>query len=356
MGGGLKTMPLGIPVNIMNKLKPAVFVFLIMSSIITLFPPFQWGNERLRTIEERKASRNIYSDILPVKEYNFIFSPFKKDFTINNNIASLNRELITSEIILEYLFAIIFSSIFYFLYVKLGGITFGIFIYFILVSAIILFWSVFGKDFIMLFNPSYDIVLNKENEVEVKYKEWINSFSAYIFINGLKEINNSYPYGWNDSTKKVWKYIKGKIEISDDQLPKIYKYTFPYRKEKTNDPLLNKITRNINRYSSSDYYINKKEVLKYYPAFVPPSNRYLAAGNLLADIDKIKYDYFKNKFDIDITYLKVRESYFQSQIEYKVLVDKIKTYTTIFFILFFIILLFYKKSFIAKYLSRLVNA
>lgn len=350
----------------MDKLKPAVFIFLILSSFITLFPPFQWGVERLRTIEERKTSQNIFSDNLPIKEYNFIFSSSKKEFTVNNNTVSLNRVLITSEIILEYVFSIIISLIFYFLYLQFGRRTFGVFIYFILAGLMLLIWSIFGKDFLMLFNPSYEIVLNKEKEVKEKYKDWLNSFSAFTFINGLKEINKSYDYaydrwndtyyGWNDSTQKVWRHIKNKIEISYEQLPKINEYLFSYRKENSDKKIVNEIIRSINSRNALDFQINKKEVLKYYPSFTPLPNKYLAASSLLEDIDKIKYDYFKNNFDIDLSYLKVREEYFRSQIDYNSLSDKLKIYITIFIILIFIVLLFYKKLLIVNNLSKLVNA
>jgi len=59
------------------------------------------------------------------------------------------------------------------------------------------------KDFLMFFNPSYEPVLISEKKIKAKYQDYIGSCSLFSFVNALKEINNSYLYGWNGSTKKI---------------------------------------------------------------------------------------------------------------------------------------------------------
>lgn len=67
--------------NSFIKISAAVFIFLAIG--ISLFPPFEFGNEKLRTLSERKLNPKIV-DKLPIKEYDFIFSSNKKYFALSS--------------------------------------------------------------------------------------------------------------------------------------------------------------------------------------------------------------------------------------------------------------------------------
>jgi hypothetical protein len=67
--------------NTFIKISAALFVF--FSLIISLFPPFEFGNEKLRTLQERNANSKII-DTLPIKQYDFIFHNNKKYFVLDS--------------------------------------------------------------------------------------------------------------------------------------------------------------------------------------------------------------------------------------------------------------------------------
>ncbi len=96
------------------------FTFLALVTVATLFPPFNWGEERLGTEMERRVTqawhRNLY-DRLPIKTYSFLFGNSKRDFlewswdgqqSVQVPVA-LQRRLITAELVLEYLLALVVS-------------------------------------------------------------------------------------------------------------------------------------------------------------------------------------------------------------------------------------------------------
>lgn len=65
-------------------IKISLIIFVFLALLISLFPPFEFGNEKLRTLHERES----YSDIankLPVKRYDFIFNDNKKDISLDSN-------------------------------------------------------------------------------------------------------------------------------------------------------------------------------------------------------------------------------------------------------------------------------
>jgi len=57
----------------------AIFVFLAV--IISLFPPFEFGNEKLKTLFERRGNSDIINQ-LPIKSYDFILGKNKKYFKL----------------------------------------------------------------------------------------------------------------------------------------------------------------------------------------------------------------------------------------------------------------------------------
>ena len=67
----------------MKDYKIGLFVFLILATIISLIPPYQWGNEYLKTQKEREENSYIIK-YLPIKQYNFLFASNKKYFPIGS--------------------------------------------------------------------------------------------------------------------------------------------------------------------------------------------------------------------------------------------------------------------------------
>jgi hypothetical protein len=66
-------------------IKISLIIFIFLALIISLFPPFEFGNEKLRTLHER----NTYSDIaekLPIKKYDFILNDNKKNIILGSYI------------------------------------------------------------------------------------------------------------------------------------------------------------------------------------------------------------------------------------------------------------------------------
>lgn len=69
----------------MKDYKIGLIVFLFLATVISLFPPFEFGNEKLITLQERRNNSDI-SEKLPVKKYDSIFNSNKKLIALNNYI------------------------------------------------------------------------------------------------------------------------------------------------------------------------------------------------------------------------------------------------------------------------------
>ena len=109
----------------MASYKYVALIFLLLASIVTIYPPYRWGEERLGTEGERRrpiarGSSERVTDALPIKQYDFLFGDSKKQFQVGwewDDVAkrnapiylTLERRLITTELILEYLLALILS-------------------------------------------------------------------------------------------------------------------------------------------------------------------------------------------------------------------------------------------------------
>lgn len=62
-----------------------ILSFIILSLIISLFPPYSWGDEKLRTQRERQRVNYYFENKIPFKQYDFLFNDIKKEFTIGKN-------------------------------------------------------------------------------------------------------------------------------------------------------------------------------------------------------------------------------------------------------------------------------
>jgi hypothetical protein len=75
----------------MTNLKRVFLLFIILALLPTLFPPFNWGEERLQTVAERRE-RIVWGpdvvmaqEILPIKKQAFLFSDSKRQFEISGS-------------------------------------------------------------------------------------------------------------------------------------------------------------------------------------------------------------------------------------------------------------------------------
>src|SRR5262245_27172078 len=121
----------------MLKSRGFLIPFSVLIIVATLYPPFYWGNEKLR--EWRGLSENELNQLrrspnewagyagranLPVKDYGFLFGAPRKNFLVawgwdpykRESIPvdfTLTRELIVWELVLEYVLAFAVASGFY---------------------------------------------------------------------------------------------------------------------------------------------------------------------------------------------------------------------------------------------------
>lgn len=116
----------------MAKYKVPLLVFLTLVAAATLFPPFRWGEEKLRTERERRMLAfefNINAtEVLPVKKYGFLFGDSKQQFQVWGwddrqkksmpKYMVLERHLILIELLLEYFLAFVVAGIVYLLIPK----------------------------------------------------------------------------------------------------------------------------------------------------------------------------------------------------------------------------------------------
>lgn len=108
----------------MKGYKIGLIVFLLLAVIISLFPPFEFDNERLRKLQEKE--RDSYfsiSEEAPFESYDFIFNHDKKyiklyshnNYSFSNaktvNYYLLDRKILFGELLIEYFLAFILGAV-----------------------------------------------------------------------------------------------------------------------------------------------------------------------------------------------------------------------------------------------------
>lgn len=105
------------------NIKITVLTMLLAAALITLFPPYKWGEERLQTEGERSQEIRWGFDfkpareVLPLKERAFLFGATKHEFKIKDpspNIdyesrITLDRKLAIEDLFPEYFLAALFG-------------------------------------------------------------------------------------------------------------------------------------------------------------------------------------------------------------------------------------------------------
>lgn len=68
--------------SVRTRYLPLLLTFFVLASLATLFPPYNWGEERLQT--EEGKNNLIYGararDVLPLKDYAFLFGDSAERF------------------------------------------------------------------------------------------------------------------------------------------------------------------------------------------------------------------------------------------------------------------------------------
>lgn len=59
-----------------------IIIFIPLAILLSLFPPYYWGNEKIRTLSERR--RSDIDDQLPIKSYDLLFGSNKKLFKLGS--------------------------------------------------------------------------------------------------------------------------------------------------------------------------------------------------------------------------------------------------------------------------------
>ena len=98
-------------IDLLKKQKIAISFFIVFAVIILLIPPFSWGNELTKTVDERFDIAYYYKNKIPFKEHDFLFNNIKKNFAVSGKNIYLERHLLQSELIIELFIALLLSFI-----------------------------------------------------------------------------------------------------------------------------------------------------------------------------------------------------------------------------------------------------
>lgn len=128
-GGPLYSVIFGVTIMRFNKF--VAIVFLLLAGLITLFPPYSYGEERMGSEAERTQFIDPYltqlrvKDVLPIKDRSSLFGDIKRDMVVafgNKDKKpihmTLERKLLWSDLVLQYILALVLAG---FLYVLVPG-------------------------------------------------------------------------------------------------------------------------------------------------------------------------------------------------------------------------------------------
>jgi len=74
--------------NFFGKYESTINIIFLLFLAVTLFPPFQWGGEYIRTEENRK----LFEGVLPVKGCDFFLARGMKFVELDSNTAYFKKE------------------------------------------------------------------------------------------------------------------------------------------------------------------------------------------------------------------------------------------------------------------------
>lgn len=307
-----------------------IFSFIILSFIISLFPPYSWGDEKLRTQNERQRVSYYYENKIPFKQYDFLFNDIKKEFPIGKNKVVLERHLILSELIIQLFLAFLLSILVQFLYKKYSHKFLFILLPILTIIIGVIFILSSFNFFASWFQPDYSIVKNERENIRRIYSSYLENYSLNEIISILNEIDKGYYNSWSYSTKNFWNRNKYSILLSKSNLPDINSY------------LIKKVERKSKwNFDFSDLY--KDDIEKEFPiykGYQPPSSYKVDYNSLASDIDLIRYKIFTQSKSAIPKYLEIKKQYFNNFTSYwNDKVPTFKNYTLAIFV-FIVLILF----------------
>ena len=95
-------------------IKTSFVIFILLGFLISFFPPFEFGNEILRSFPKDEMTEVLMNPVFskfPIKRYDFLFSSNKEYFHIKSRWYLLKRELLWKELIIEYILAFFISAL-----------------------------------------------------------------------------------------------------------------------------------------------------------------------------------------------------------------------------------------------------
>lgn len=288
----------------MNKNIILIVIFIFLSIIISLFPPYSWGNEKLKTTNERQSVHYYYGDKIPIKEYDFLFNDLKKEFIISNHKISLERHLIISELLIELFIAFLFATLIQYLYNRFSYKAL-VFALYVLSSIIFSILALFVIDEIAFwFQPNYSSVSQLENKIRHEYKDVLLDNSAYELSLIVDDLNKGFQNDWRYSTNQYWHSIYSSINLNSSQYPQISNFI-----EKT---IPKKESNSRFKFNIPDW--DKEFVLDnfhIYKDYSPPRGFSVNYTKLRGKINLIKYQILVNVFKSYPPYISTLNNYRQ---------------------------------------------
>jgi len=342
----------------MSKYKILIGSFIFLSTVISFFPPFSWGDEKLRTISERQTIHYYLEDKIPVKGYDFLFNDLKKEFVFSSSKVTLERHLIVSELLIEIFIALLISIFLQFFYRRLSYrvIFFSLYTMSIIIGLIL---SLFVIDKTSpWFQPDYSNVLLIEDKIRNDFVNPLSNIIRRDYVrlirdNSIAELSrivdnlkSGFRKDWDDPTNLFWDAMYSSSDLNSDEYPRITEFL-----EKNVELNKNKSHGRFDFTDWSDKYYAKHDkefVLDnfiIYRNYTPPNGYSVNYSKLLNRIDVVKYHALINTLQNYPAYTSVVTEYRKSFENYWTnIIPKIKLFTTIGIVLIITLIFYLRKE------------
>jgi|GEM_PF-3674684 hypothetical protein len=325
-----------------NKNKILIVSFLLIGAIISLFPPFSWDNERLRSPNDRDRLNYYFEDKIPVKGYDFLFNDLKKEFIFSDNKVVLERHLLLGELLIETFIALLISAFFQFLYNHSSPRIIFFSLYLLMIFLLSGISLLLINSISPWFQPDYSIILQTENKIKSDYPNLLtnnNVFELSIIVDKLKK---GFRADWDDPTNEFWNSIYSSLILNSNNLPKIENFL-----EKTNET---NIIRNKKPKPIDWSQIDKEVVFQHssnYRNYLPPKGYKVNYSKLLDLIDLQKYNTLINILQNYPAFTLIKTKYRENLDNYWInTIPRIKIWSIVMIIFLISLLFFIKKKWV----------